>query len=40
MIQYDYGHVNLQGFLAVRLDIANDAAKQKDVENCMQNWEK
>lgn len=30
MIQYDYGHENLQGFLAEGcLGIANNAAKQK-----------
>lgn len=43
MIQYDYGHENLRGFLAVledRLQIANNAAKQKDVQNCMQKWGK
>lgn len=36
MIQYDCGHENLQGFLAVlevRSEIANNAAKRKDVEN-------
>lgn len=37
MIQYDYGHENLQGFLA---EIANNAAKQKDAENSMQKWER
>lgn len=39
MIQYDYSQKNLQGFLAV-LEIANNIAKQKDVENCMQNRRK